>query len=220
MLKQVINNLVLKYSANKTETVNVGDKLNEFASAKRILLLRQDRIGDVLISLPFVKKLREELNGVKIDIVLSHKNKGAMFALFGLVDNIIIMDKGIGGYKKIISEIKKSNYDVVVDLFDNTSTTSSILVGASTAKLKLGFDKENSSIYSHIVDLPDKTKFNITQRLNNLLIPFVGNNENGHTLEFQLNENEINEATNAIDWSKNKLRVGINLSGSNDSKNW
>lgn len=220
MLKQVINNIVLKYSANKTEPVRVSEKLNEFAFAKRILLLRQDRIGDVLVSLPYIKKLREELNEAKIDIVLSHKNKGAMFALFGLVDNIIIMDKGIGGYKKIINEIKKSNYDVVVDLFDNTSTTSSILVGASSARLKLGFAKGNSEIYTHTVELPDKTKSNISDRLNSLLLPFLGSADNDESFEIRMSETEIAAAEDAINWGGEKLRIGINLSGSNESKNW
>lgn len=220
MIKPIINKLILNYTANKSEPEKVVGKLNEFASAKRILLLRQDRIGDVLITLPFLKKLREVLNSAEIDILLSHKNKSADFVLNGLVDNVIVMKSGVSGYKDTLSYLKNSDYDIVIDLLDNSSTTSTMLIGAANSKLKLGFDKENRSVYSHIVELPDKTKYIITERLNNLLIPFVGSSENNQTHEIQLNEYDINEAENAINWAEDKLRVGINLSGSNDSKNW
>ena len=154
MIKPIINKLILNYSANKREHEKVVGKLEEFASAKRILLLRQDRIGDVLVTLPLLKKLREVLNSAEIDIFLSHKNKSAEFALKELVDNVIVMKSGVSGYKDAIAQLKNSNYDVVVDLLDNSSTTSTMLVGATNAALKLGFEKENRNIYTHTVDLP------------------------------------------------------------------
>ena len=220
MIKPIINKLILNYSANKSEPENVVGKLEEFASAKRILLLRQDRIGDVLVTLPLLKKLRKVLNLAKIDILLSHKNKSTDFALKGLVDNVIVMKSGISGYKDAVARLKNSEYDVVVDLLDNSSTTSTMLVGATNATIKLGFEKENRNIYTHTVDLPDKAKYSISQRLNNLLIPFTGNSENNENHEIQLSEQDKYEAESAVNWAENKLRVGINLSGSNDSKNW
>ncbi|MER3328201.1 MAG: glycosyltransferase family 9 protein, partial [Candidatus Kapaibacterium sp.] len=187
---------------------------------KRVLLLRQDRIGDVLVSIAFIKKLKNLLPNTKIDIVLSHRNKSAFFTIKDYVSNSFVLEKGIFSYFKLLNKIRSTEYDIIIDLLDNASSTSTILTEFAKAKLKLGFDKENRKVYTHIVELPNKNENHIIERLNSLLLPIAGNVSNEETLSFSLSDESLCKANELI-WSKsNKIRLGINLSGSDNSKNW
>ncbi len=216
MLKSIIRIV----TERNEEPLLVKGELEKFQSPKKILLLRQDRIGDVLVSIAFIKKLRAILPDTQIDIVLSHRNKSALFAIQDYVDNSYVLEKGVLTYFKLINNIRKTEYDVVIDLLDNASTTSSILTRFAKAKVKLGFDKNNRKVYSHIIELPNKIENHIIERLNSLLLPIVGSSINEESLSFELSHDIRAKAAELLGDKKKNLRLGINLSGSDDSKNW
>ena len=216
MLKNIIRNL----TERNDEPILVKGKLDSFRNPKKILLLRQDRIGDVLVSVAFIKKLKTILPKSSIDIVLSHRNKSVLFTVSNLINNNFILDKGVIGYFKLISQLRKQGYDIVIDLLDNASSTSSILTRFTNAKFKLGFDKGNRKVYTHIVEIPNKQENHIIERLNSLLLPFVGSSSNEESFSFELSKDSYAKADELLGHKSDKLRLGINLSGSNQSKNW
>lgn len=216
MLKSFIRTV----TERKDDPILVKGKLDNFQNPKKVLILRQDRIGDVLVSIAFLKKLRDILQDSKIDIVFSHRNKSAQFAIKESIDNSFVLEKGIMAYFKILSEIRKQEYDIVIDLLDNASSTSSILTRFTIAKAKLGFDKKNRKVYSHLVKLPNKIENHIIERLNSLLLPFEGSELNEESLSFELSDESREKATELLGEKSKKIRLGINLSGSDDSKNW
>ena len=216
----ILKNIIRKFTERKDEPTLVNGKLDSFQNPKNILLLRQDRIGDVLVSVAFIKKLKSILPNTEIDIVLSHRNKSALFVISNLINNNFILEKGVIGYFKLISKLRKKEYDIVIDLLDNASSTSSILTRFTNAELKLGFDKSNRKVYTHIVEIPNKQENHIIERLNSLLLPFTGSNLNEESISFELSNVKIAKANELLGEKSNKLRLGINLSGSNSSKNW
>ncbi len=187
----------------------------------KILLLRHDRLGDVLISMPFLKELRSLLPDSRIDILMSFKNKTTSRAVANYCDKIYILDNKPMKFLSLIGQIRRQNYDLVIDLFDNESATSNLILKYSKAKEKLGFDKSNSNNYTYTVPIPDKGTVHIAERLFSLLLPF-GHRGTGADirLEFPLNEKEKEQAIELLGKKQKALRLGINLTGSDESKYW
>lgn len=186
----------------------------------RILLLRQDRIGDVLVSVPFVHALHNFFPDAEIDILLSSKNISAVRAVEDFVNIAYIYDKKIFNTIQLIRVLKKRKYDVVIDMFDNPSTTSAYLIKFINPLCSLGFEKKDTSYYSHIVPLPDKRRFHIVERIANLLLPFgINPAESDLKISFKLSSDEKSDAFDLIN-KVNKKILGINIAGSNRSKFW
>ncbi len=200
--------------------VNKSENIFNLIPNIKILLLRQDRLGDLLISAPFIKELRKSIPNATIDILLSKKNIYAKQCIEDYVDNIYCYEKNLKAIGKLIINLRKENYDLIIDMLDNKSTTSTYLIKLITKRYSLGFDKENSKIYSHIVPIPDKSKIHIIERTCNLLLPFgIDANKLTLELEYKLKENNIQFANDNLG-EKIKLRIGINLAGSSKSRYW
>lgn len=135
----------------------------------RILLLRQDKIGDVLVSEPCLRLLREHFPQAQIDIVLSTKNKAALPAIHASINNYWLLEKQALRLVRQLRRMRAQDYHLVIDMLDNASTTSSMLITMVKAQASLGFEKENAAVYSHTVPLPDKAKVHIVERTASLL---------------------------------------------------
>ncbi len=216
----MLKSLIRKLTERKENPKLVSGKIDEFQSPKRILLLRQDRIGDVLVSIAFIKKLKSLLPDTKIDIALSHRNKSALFTVQEIINKSYVLEKGVMAYYKLIKEIRNTEYDLVIDMLDNASNTSSILTRFTNARMKLGFDKQNRKVYTHVVELPNKLENHIIERLNSLLLPIDGRTANEESLSIELSEECKKKAVELLGNKSQKPRLGINLSGSDASKNW
>lgn len=190
------------------------DTLNEeLSKCNSILILRQDRIGDLLVSIPFIRNLRQTFPNTKIYLLLSKRNSVASACVQNYINNYFVISKNLLFAISLVIKLRKK-FDLVIDPFDNASVTSSILVRLLKPKFSLGFDKENRTIYSHIVKLPDKGKVHIVERLAYMLLPFGLNpKEINLCLEYPKKEQNLIS-------TKYKPRIGINISGSSYSKYW
>ncbi|MCX6148068.1 MAG: hypothetical protein NTW25_12605 [Candidatus Kapabacteria bacterium] len=186
----------------------------------KILILRQDRLGDLIISVPYIKELRKVMPEATIDILLSDKNYGAKLCIEDYVNTCFCYSKNLLKITSLIYNLKKEKYDLIIDLLDNESKTSTYLIQILAKNYSLGFNKENSNIYSHIVPLPDKNIVHIVERNLNLLLPFgVDPSLLSPKLEYKLLKENVQFALENLG-VKTKFRIGLNLSGSNKSKYW
>lgn len=218
-----VKHFVNKRLFNKKDPIIINEITDVFELKPncRILLLRQDRIGDLLVSVPFIKYLRNKYLECEIDIILSEKNINAKRAVEPYISNIYLYEKKILKIIKLIIDLKKRKYDLLIDLYDNSSTTSTFLIKFIKAKYNLGLEKSNNLIYSHIVPLLDKNKYHIVERIANLSIPFgFLLQKNDLLLEFNIFESEKKQAEEKLKIEKNKKYLGINLSGSTEAKYW
>lgn len=131
----------------------------------RILLLRQDRIGDVLVSTPIIAAIRTRYPDATIGMVLSTNNTAVAYTVQPYIDRIHVFRKSIVDLVRLRRELGRSAYDVVIDLMDNSSSTSSLLIQGSCAPIAIGVDKENRRVYSHVVPLADRTVVHIVERI-------------------------------------------------------
>lgn len=135
------------------------------AANARILLLRQDRIGDVLVSTPIIAELRARYPAATIGMVLSTNNKAVAYTVEPFVDRTHLYRKSLIDLFRLRRELRSCRYDVVIDLMDNPSSTSALLIQGSAAQLAVGVDKENRRVYTHVVPLADRTSVHIVERI-------------------------------------------------------
>ncbi len=221
-LNQIIKDAIFgKYRKKQPEII--GNPQGIFSNVKKILLLRQDRIGDVLVTIPFLKDLKENMLDLQVHILLGNKNIQTAPFIKNYCNKIWFYNKNIRNIRdirdtiKLIRELNQENFDLIIDLFDNPSQTSSLLLTFLHSQFKLGIEKENLKQYTHIVPMKLKSEVHIVERIANLLLPF-GINPEELSLEISLDSNLF--ATSALLTEENYKILGINLSGSSPAKNW
>jgi heptosyltransferase III len=136
-----------------------------------ILILRQDRLGDVLMSTFFLTALRERFPKSRIAILLGKNNK-EVIRLLPFPCDTFIYSKNLFADFKMLRQIRREKFDVAIDLTDKASVTSSVLLSQIGAKLRVGIEKENSIVYDITVPRPSQMDVHITERVAELLRPF------------------------------------------------
>jgi ADP-heptose:LPS heptosyltransferase len=137
----------------------------------KFLFIRQDRIGDVLISTPLFEVLKKHYPHAVVDVLLSESN---YFVLENdpMIRTRWMYKKKIGRIISLIRAMRKECYDFAIDLMDNPSTTSTVLCLLINAKWNVGIDKENRFVYDIIVPMLSRRETHIIDRISQLLIPF------------------------------------------------
>jgi len=209
-MKTVINKIVTV--DRKTYHLNQVKNVFYFTSKPKILLLRQDRIGDLLISTSFIRILRNNNPNAQIDILLGKKNISAKKCIQKYVNKIFLLESNSIKYLRTLWHLNKEKYDLIIDLFDNSSTTSATIIKYANPVFALGIDKFNARIYDYTVPMLDRFNSSIVERTCNLLIAFgIEPKEQDLNLEYPVNYEQKNNT---------KFRVGINLAGSNERRFW
>ncbi len=123
-------------------------------SAPRILLLRHDRIGDAIISTPVVAALRERYPAAEIVMLLGTKNACAAPLLGGL-NRTLVLPRTPAGIARTIRELRRSRFDLVINLLAKDSASAAMLTALSGAHRRIGFAGSSSGIYDAPVQVPD-----------------------------------------------------------------
>lgn len=137
----------------------------------KILFVRQDRIGDVLISTPLFAALKDRYPGASVDVLLSSNN---FFALENdpLIRKRWMYRKNIISIVRLLAKLRAEHYDFVIDLMDNPSATSTLLLAFAGGRWNVGLEKDNSYVYDIPVPLLSRKETHIVDRLAELLRVF------------------------------------------------
>lgn len=215
-IRRVFNRLI--GAAATPVLVDDGAKAPLLPEQPRILFLRQDRIGDVLVSIPLIRAVRLRYPHAHIGIVLGTNNHTVAHALRPWVDTFHTYRKGAVALVRLRSELRSGSYDAVVDLMDNPSTTSALLMWASAAALRFGIDKTNRGAYTHVVPLLDRSSVHIVDRLMMLMLAFGANvDEWDRHLEYRLTEADRDVALRVIPETGRPTLI-VNITGSDPSR--
>ncbi len=149
---------------------NLQSNTIDFNSSK-ILFIRQDRIGDVLISTPIFTAVKAHYPLAIVDVLLSENNH---FVLMNdpLIRKRWTYQKRIGKIVSLVKSIRKEKYDFAVDMMDNPSVTSTILCLLFGARWNVGIAKDNNYVYDIRVPMLSRRDTHIIDRIAQLLIPF------------------------------------------------
>ncbi len=204
-----------------TITVQSPEESFYLPSNCRILLLRQDRIGDVIVSMPIMRLLRQKYPEARIDIMLGDNNIAVKNLVLTYCDTVWRYTKRLPKLLGLMHSLRDVEYDVVIDLIDNASLTSSLLVRFCGAMYSVGIDKENAAAYLYVVPLLDRTQAHIVHRITQLLLPFdIDPSASNLDLEYPLTDGDIYAAKAKLPAKQGKWRLGINLSGRGEEMYW
>jgi len=173
----------------------------------KILLLRQDRIGDAIITTPLIAAIRSRYPKATITMLLGTNNQAIAPLLPGNCD-FVIYTKNPKNDRTLTKQLREAKYDVLIDLTDNASVTSSILVSSIAAKISIGIEKENKVVYDIVVPRINREEHHITRRIVELLRP-LGIDPEEVNLQPQLNVKQL---------EKIKGRIAINISAGSSSR--
>jgi ADP-heptose:LPS heptosyltransferase len=191
-------------------------------NSSKILFIRQDRIGDVLISTPIFASLKAHYPSAIVDVLLSENNH---FVLMNdaLIRKRWIYQKNLGKVISLVRSLRIEKYDFAVDMMDNPSVTSTILCLLAGARWNVGIAKDNNYVYDIRVPMLSRREAHIVDRIAQLLIPFHidPNVESLSIRYFPLPESD-DFAERFL--SANRLRqhplIGINISAGGEARFW
>ncbi|MCX8050580.1 MAG: hypothetical protein N3B17_01615 [Chlorobi bacterium] len=176
----------------------------------RILLLRQDRLGDVICSTPVLHALREHFPRGRLDVLLSRNNIALANLVQNWCDRVWCYDKTLVSFLRLRRELRRQRYDVVVDLMDNPSTTSTLFLREIGSPIRIGIVKDNAWVYTHCVPLLDRSRIHYVERIAQLLLPFgIDPMQCSLKLRYPLSTTDVAEAASALDLQRCPERVGF-----------
>lgn len=186
----------------------------------RILLVRLERIGDVLVGIPVVRALRRRYPEARLTVLLSRNNYGVREALRPWVDEVLCYRKTPASLVAVLAALRRHRPDVAVDLVDNPSVSSRLFIRASGARRTVGLFHAGAGQYSHAAPLLDPAVSHPVERLAQLLLPF-GLDPAATPLELEYRIDEAAErAARSLLGSSRRRRLGVNISGRSIERYW
>lgn len=188
----------------------------------RVLFIRQDRIGDVLVSTPLFGVLRRHYPAMQLDIIVGSNNVAAV------EHNIIFTNRWLYTKRSVntlqmIRRIRRERYDFAVDLMDNPSATSTVIILLSGATWTVGLDKANAFAYDAVVPLRSRAETHIVDRLGEILRVFAIDPEAEVLRVSYEPRREAREAA-ARFWDTaglvGRVVIGVNISAGSEARFW
>lgn len=130
---------------------------------KKILVIQQKMIGDVLVSSIICENLITEFPDVQIDYLIYDTTYPVLFNNHSNYNVILFTNKERKSKTELLKfskKIRKEKYDVVIDSYSKLESW--IITGFSGAKTRISFDKKYiNSIYTHVVKRHNQPKTNL-----------------------------------------------------------
>lgn len=140
----------------------------------RVLFLRHDRIGDMILSTGLLRAIAEAHPGIAIDVLASPANAPVLENNPAVARTIVFRRGGIGAYPRIVRALRATRYDAVIDcMVTSPSLTTLLLMWASGARHRVGVSgRGNDAAYTLLVPpLPWGT--HMVERLGSLARAFA-----------------------------------------------
>lgn len=191
-------------------------------STKKYLFVRQDRIGDVLVSTPLLHALKARYPSATVDFLLSTNNH---FVLLNepLVRRRWVYQKTFVSAVRILRGLRREQYDFVIDLMDNPSATSTIFCALAGGVWNVGLSKENAYTYDVVVPLLSRKETHIIDRLAMLLTVFgIDPAEAKLSVHYTIlaESGEFAASCFAKNGFENRQVIGINISPGEGTRFW
>jgi ADP-heptose:LPS heptosyltransferase len=173
----------------------------------KILIIRFSSIGDVVLTTPVIRCCKQQLKNSEIHFVTKASFKSTLEHNPN-VDKLITFEKD---FKEVLPQLKKENYDFVIDLHNNLRSTRLKL---ALGKKSYTFKKLNVKKWL-AVNLKSKTALpdvHIVQRYLEAVVP-LGVKDDGKGLDYFISEKDSADL-NAIDQSLKNGFVALVVGGS------
>ena len=151
----------------------------EIEPSASFLVIRPGGLGDALMSIPFLKVLRNRFPNSRITVICVKKNARSLQHL-PFIDEILILDS-IENSAKNLATFFWSKFDIVFDL-EPFRKISSIVAYLSGAAIRIGFDTNiRRRLYTHFVTYHNEASFESVNMIRQLKILNIHVTENDST---------------------------------------
>jgi heptosyltransferase-3 len=142
------------------------------AGRPTILFLRQDRLGDAIVTTPLLVALADSYPNAQIIMLLGANNEG-IAPLLPIKCETVVYRKDPRHDRAMLKILNRRSIDILIDLTDNASVTSSMLIRSIKPKVAIGIEKENGVVYDILVPRLDRAHTHIARRIAELLKPLA-----------------------------------------------
>lgn len=197
---------------------------------KKILIIRIDRIGDFVLSLPTIKALKENFKDANITIVVSEYLKDLAESC-KYINSVLVYNKNSSLLKKILffKNLKNHSFDLTINMHSDYKIETAILAYASCAPLRVGFSSGYREIFftNSIEYHGDEQKKSFVDIIYNLLstIDIIGKSEDPELVPSLESEKKITiffkeSKIYPIDPKKRCFIIGLAPGGFYESQRW
>jgi len=227
-VKSFLKNIYLnfrKYLLRVLPILIHAKRLHNFGSGediRRILFIRVDRIGDLVLSTPALKALKKAFPVSELAVLASLSNQSLLLNN-PYVDKIFVYDQQLGLSHKIgiIKQLRNYGLDLAVDPYADYELKTALIAFLSGAKRRIGYSSYGRELFFNVNGpkvIKDKHLVDLTL---DILKP-LGVRSNHKKPEIFLTEDEKKWAGN---WLKEKGAgvkpiVGIHPGGYYETQRW
>ncbi len=204
---------------NNSSLPNMSSALIDLPPHPKILLMRQDRIGDVFVSTPVFYALRQRFPDAQIDVLLSRNNKAAEFAIRSVVNNVHILRKNSLEMLRLLWKLRRKRYDLHIDLNHSASTTSNMLISSVRAKQSIALETDKPTPATHIVPQGDRSLRHIVDVLCDLTIPLGFDiAQDQRRLVIPIGDQLLRDVRESMGHGSGEKVLGVQVSGSSQER--
>ena len=196
----------------------------------RILFLRYDALGDMILSFPIYRAARAALPEAQIDVLCSRKN---VILLEGtnLADTLFVSEKNPFNLLKLVLNLRRQKYDLMINLVTRPSFTFGLVARLGGPKsVRIAGDQEQFSyFYNRVIDLPPKSDIHMMKRKFLVCKDFL-DTEISHTDQpwVEYEKDVKKQAGNLFDFTANEFDLppqktrfaALNLSAGLERREW
>jgi heptosyltransferase-3 len=125
--------------------------LKEYRNIKKIIVSRTDKLGDAILTLPLISKLKEIFPDSKIDFLIS-KTNSELFKDYPGINSLVLYDE-FKSFSQKLSFLKKEKYDLAVTVYPRLEIA--LLFYLARIKVRIGTGYRgysfffNKRVYEH-----------------------------------------------------------------------
>ncbi len=224
-----LRNLILGSLRSFTKTYSKDDLST--SSLKNILVIRLDRIGDMVITTPIFRALKENLPDVQVTVLTNPVNKNIVINN-PFIDCILVYDrenkhKSLNSRLAFFRSIRERKFDLVIDPYLDYELKTSFITRFVGNKFRLGFEFAGRGIFYNIRSNPNvfpvstEKKHMIDYDLD--LLTYIGVETEKRQPEIFLSSDEKEKAYNLLKKAgvnPEDRVIGIHPGGHYESQRW
>ena len=208
-----IKALILKLITNKSK--------NSFdiRKSKSVLVLKYDRIGDMVLTTPIFRELKKVYPDISLSVLASKENKD-------VIQNNPYVDKIYTNYKNnifndlpILLKLRKKAFDVCIELEHSVIPHAIFRLKIIKPKKIISIHKDGRygvngnelKLYDYFTEKDKKNHFG---KIWLDTLSFFGVEPSSDKYDFFTSKNDRNKAKSFVSSFNNKLKIGINIEGS------
>ncbi len=188
----------------------------------RILFIRIDRIGDIVLSTPALESLKQAFPGTEL-VVLASISNHSLLLHNPYVDKVLAYDrnKSLGDKIRIINRLRTYGFDLAIDPLPDYELKTALIAFLSGAKSRIGYPSYGRELFFNVNGPKVAENKHFIDLTLDVLKP-LGVNSKGRKPEIFLTEDEKNRAKNwfTARGAGKRAIVGIHPGGHYETQRW